>query len=1042
MTSRPWLLVVCKWLRGAIVAILGGCLPCFVSLAGTLHALDPNKRITQYMHTSWRTQDGSAPSAMYAIAQTSDGFLWLLSTRGEIYRFDGVEFRVWRLPAEAESIGRITNLVADHAGGLWAMGAEGIAHLKGEAVISQVRLDGLEPNPRNVSNDSDGSIWVVRGDNGIAEPVCHVTDRDLKCYGKADGIPISPIDAILADGHGGFWLGGQAALAHWHGGVSELYPIPGLKPNMGAPGVMSLARGGDGSLWVGIFSSGAGLGLARLEGGTVKSFVTPAFDGSKITVFSLYCDRDGNIWVGTAKDGVFRVHANKVDHYGRNEGLSGDFVRAFAEDREGIVWAATNNGIDNFHAPHVTTFSVLEGLGRDQAVGILASRDNTIWVANGESLDHIVDGNVSSIRSGHGLPGQQVSSLLEDRSGNLWVGVDDGLYLFKNGIFRRLPERNHQPLGLVYGLAEDSDGNIWAVCAGTARLVRIRDFQVQEGLSPEQVPASRIAPNPQGGIWIGTRKGELGLYRNGALQNFAVNPDPDSPLANQIIAQPDGFVLAAFDDGLIGLRQGKVQRMTKKNGLPCEGVFSFIEDGEKRWWLNTQCGIVEFSDSELERWWANPEAVVQTRHYDVLDGARPSGRPPFNSAATSPDGRVWFVNSGVVQMVDPAGLLQKALPAETYIDSVIVDRKEFAATDNLELPPHPRDLQIDYTSPTFTVPQKVKFRYRLDGYDHDWHVAGTRRQAFYTDLPPGKYSFRLMAANSDGVWNENAAKLEFSVAPAYYETNWFRAFCAIAFLALLWAIYEWRVRQLQHQFEMTLDARVGERTRIARELHDTLLQSFHAVLLRLQTVSYLLPEGEPKRKLDSTIEQAAGAITEGRDTVKGLRDSAVQTNALALALRTLKEDLVAGSSDQHPEFRVGVEGEPRDLHPILRDDIYKLAAEALRNAFRHAQAKNVEVEIHYDTERFRLRIRDDGRGIDPTVLAGGGREGHYGILGMRERANMIGGKLEIQSKLDAGTELELSIPAKLAYRKLQRRSWPKFRSAGEEDQSKAAGVES
>ena len=313
-------------------------------------------------------------------------------------------------------------------------------------------------------------------------------------------------------------------------------------------------------------------------------------------------------------------------------------------------------------------------------------------------------------------------------------------------------------------------------------------------------------------------------------------------LTNEMIAQPDGSVLAAFDDGLVGLRQGKVQRMSTRNGLPCDGIVSFVEDNKNRWWLNTQCGIVEFSDSELQRWWNNPEVVVHTRVFDVLDGARPSSRPPFNSAATSPDGRVWFVNSGVVQMIDPASLSQTALPANAYIESVTVDRKEFEANDNLKLAPHPRDVQIDYTSPTFLIPQRVKFRYRLDGYDHDWHEAGTRRQAFYTDLPPGRYSFRVIAANSDGGWSSDAAQLDFSVAPAYYQTNWFRALCAVLFLALLSAAYGWRVRQLHRGFELTLDARVGERTRIARELHDTLLQSFHGVLLRFQTVFQLLPE--------------------------------------------------------------------------------------------------------------------------------------------------------------------------------------------------------
>jgi signal transduction histidine kinase len=292
-------------------------------------------------------------------------------------------------------------------------------------------------------------------------------------------------------------------------------------------------------------------------------------------------------------------------------------------------------------------------------------------------------------------------------------------------------------------------------------------------------------------------------------------------------------------------------------------------------------------------------------------------------------------------------------------------------------------------------------------------------------LPPGKYTFRVVASNIDGVWDDTPARLDFSVTPAYYQTNWFRALCVVFFLAMLWATYQWRLRQLHRQFEMTLDARVGERTRIARELHDTLLQSFHGLLLRFQTVSQLLPERpiEAKEKLDNAIEQAAGAITEGRDAVQGLRDSTIQTNDLALAISTLGEELAADSTGHRPAFRVAVEGQSRDLHPILRDEVYKIAAEALRNAFLHANAKQVEVEIRYDNEQFRLRVRDDGKGIDAAVLSAQSREGHYGLPGMRERASIIGGKLTVWSEVDAGTEVELCLPADIAYVSSRRGSW-------------------
>ncbi|MGA9989588.1 MAG: two-component regulator propeller domain-containing protein, partial [Terriglobales bacterium] len=972
MASRRRLLLRVSGPRTTIAAALACHLTCIWLLAGSAHALDPNKRITQYIHTSWRVEQDNIKPHGYGIAQTSDGFLWF--TSGDMTTFDGLRFTSWDGPPNGGSItkgapfGQIVQVVSDHGGGLWVFGLRGIVHLKGRVVTSQFELQGLR-NLQNFSEDDDGSIWVVRGNNSISDlPLCHVADRTVKCFGKADGIPISPVNSILADGKGGFWLGGQTALVHWHDGVSETYPIEGLKSNAGQAGIAGLARGPDGSLWVGILREGPGRGLGQLTKGAFQPFVTPSFDGSKLAVHNMIFDRDGSLWVGTVGQGIFRICGNVVDHYGRTEGLSSDNVTALFEDREGILWAATPDGIDNSRDPRIASFSTLEGLG-NRPMGVLAGRDGTIWVASTGSLDRIEkNGTISSIRTGDGLPGSLVASMLEDRAGNMWVGVDDGLFLFKNGRFRRLPEPNHKPLGSVVGMAEDIDGNIWAECAGNpGKLVRIRDFQVREEFPASQVPTGRtLAPDPQGGIWIGTLEGDLALFRHGVLKTFPLNAKGD-PFIRQIIANADGSVLAGSADGLVGVRQGKVQRMTTKNGLPCNFVTSFIQDREKRWWLYTDCGIVELPDSELQRWWTNPEVIVQTRVYGESDGAQ-AGRPDYNSAAYSSDGRVWFASGVWVQMVDPSRLSQKAFPAATYIESVVADRKEFTATDNLRLPPNPRDLQIDYTSPTFTIPQKVKFRYRLDGYDRDWKDAGTRRQAFYTDLPPGRYSFRVIACNSDGVWNDSAAKLDFYVAPAYYQTNWFRALCATVFLALLWAAYQWRVRQLHHQFDITLEARVGERTRIARDLHDTLLQSFHGLVFRFQAARNMLPNRpeEATQALDTALIRAEQALDESRHSIQGLRPSQSVENELDQMLITTGQELASSNhaEDGSPRFEVIVDGERRGQPPMIKDEIGRIARELLRNAFRHARAHEIEVEIRYENDVFRLIVRDDGKGMD------------------------------------------------------------------------------
>jgi len=433
------------------------------------------------------------------------------------------------------------------------------------------------------------------------------------------------------------------------------------------------------------------------------------------------------------------------------------------------------------------------------------------------------------------------------------------------------------------------------------------------------------------------------------------------------------------------------------------------------------------SASDYESWLKFPEAALSVKTFDALDGSQPGyelGQPEVSKSA---DGRLWFASSDKVQMIDPSRTYTNVIPPPVYVEEVIADRKNYPPGVGLRLPALTRDIEIDYTALSFVVPQKVRFRYKLEGRDTTWQEPGTRRQAFYSDLRPRKYRFRIIACNNDGLWNEQGATLDFSVAPAWYQTNWFRVACVVVFLVLLWGIYRLRVQQLQHQFAIGLEARVNERTRIARDLHDTLLQSFHGLILRFQAATNLLPERpvEAKQRFETAIDQAAQAITEGRDAVQGLRSSTVETNDLAMAISALGEELAAdGTIADSALFRMAVEGTPRNLHPILRDEVYRIAGETLRNAFRHAQARQIEVEIHYDARQFRFRVRDDGKGIDPEILGEHPRPGHFGLHGMRERAKIVGGQLDVWSELDSGTEVELSIPASRAYATSSaRRSW-------------------
>jgi signal transduction histidine kinase len=572
-------------------------------------------------------------------------------------------------------------------------------------------------------------------------------------------------------------------------------------------------------------------------------------------------------------------------------------------------------------------------------------------------------------------------------------------------------------------MTEDVDGSIWATTSDLTgnkhRLLRIQDLRIREEISSPQLPdANTLAADPHGGVWLGLTSGGLTRFRNGQMEVFPFSSPHEGPVYS-LLVNSDASILAATPSGLVGWRNGSLQTLTARNGLACDVIYSLIYDRDASLWLYAACGVIAIPNSELQRWWQSPNATVKSRLFDVFDGARPMSTPFQPTASQSPDGRLWFANQNVLQMIDPAHLDSNPVLPPVHVEAMIADHKNYAPRDGLRLPPRTRDLEIDYTALSFVAPQKVRFRYKLEDHDSEWQDPGTRRQAFYANLRPGHYRFRVLACNNDGVWNEAGATLAFSLAPAWYQTWWFRGASLAVFLALLWALYQLRLRQLAQQFNITLEARVNERTRIARELHDTLLQSFQALLLRLQTVRNVLP-GRPEeaaQRLDSAIDQTAQAITEGRDAVDELRSSAVVTNDLAQAIGTLGADLAAQETNQTAVvFGVEVEGTPRNLQPILRDEVYRIASEAMRNAFRHAGAQRIDVEIGYDDRHFRMRVRDDGRGIDTKVLTQEGRAGHYGLQGMRERAKLIGGHLDVWSKLNSGTEVELNIPATIAYR--------------------------
>ena len=743
--------------------------------------------------------------------------------------------------------------------------------------------------------------------------------------------------------------------------------------------------------------------------GTPATVTIPGLDTEKVT--ALYVDREQSVWIGTSNEGIYRIVSGRIDRFRADGGLSSNGVTSFFEDREGNVWVATTKGLDRFRDTRVVTFSTAEGLSADLARSVLAAADGRVWIGNMGGLDVIHGSRVTSVR----IPGRNVTALWEDRARRLWVGLDNELALYADGEFRRvhgLDGRTH--LGLVTTITEDRDGNLWASIAGVQpRLLRIRDLAVQEEFPAQQIPYSVVlAPDTDGGIWLGLLNGQLGHYRNGTFDTFPLHQKAQ-PVSG-LMVDSDGSVWASSASGLARWKQGVVTTLTRKNGLPCDEMVSAARDRHDTLWLYARCGLLAVDAAELERWSRHPDTAIRYRLFDVVDGAMPSASSFQPNVSVSPDGRLWFANDAVVQTVDPEALRPNAVAPPVLVEALRADRRDYAIAGLVNLPARSRDIEISYTALSFAVPEKVRFRYRLEGRDQVWSDAGTRRQAFYNDLPPGTYRFRVIAANNDGVWNEAGRdRWLSSIAPAYYQTTWFRAWSlwSPGCRSLVGAVSAAAFGRLAHDFNRRLEERVAERTRIARELHDTLLQSFQGLMLRLQVVDDLLPAGSAKHQLDEALERADQAIAEGRDAVWDLRDSAAATNDLAQAVRALGEELATPDS---AAFHLVVEGTARDLNPILRDEVYCITREALRNAFRHARARRIETDIVYGEQAFRVRVRDDGEGIHQRTLHEG-RAGHYGLRGMRERAQAVAGTLDIWSRPGSGTEIDLRIAAASAY---------------------------
>ncbi|MBV9154947.1 MAG: hypothetical protein JO097_01705, partial [Acidobacteriaceae bacterium] len=859
-------------------------------------ALNPQLDLTQYAHTAWTAREGLNGSTR-CIVQTRDGYIWL-GTEFGLARFDGVRFVPWVAPRQHLPSNNIRSLLAARDGTLWIGTVEGLASWRDGKVKRYAEVAGQ--NVLTLLEDGDGTVWA--GTFGTPNgKLCAVQRSGVKCYGS-DGSLGQWVYTVYQE-HGQLWVHSGSGVWRWKPGPPKRFPVrlPGSFESS-----QTLVQGDNGA------------GLIAIADGRIRQIINervsdyPLSTGDwQFTALNLLRDRDGVLWIGTLGRGLLRVHHGKTSVFAQSDGLSGNRILSLFEDREGNIWAGTADGLDCFREFAVPSISVKQGLSRTSIMTVLAARDNTVWLSALDGLNRWNNGHItiyhapsdartegSRVRArardapapDGGLPQQTVAeitdpelpdneagSLFEDDHGRIWVSTPAGITRFEHGRFHRLRDL---PGGWVNTMIGDGHGGLW-ISYQDYGVTRVVNEKVTERIPWSKlgghVVASALRADPtRGGLWLGFFQGGLVYFKDGQVRaSYGKSEGLGSGRVMRLLFDHDGTLWAATEGGLSRLRNGRITTLASSNGLPCDTVHWAIEDDRSSVWLYTACGLLRMPRTDLDAWASDPTHKVKFTLFDSSDGVRSRALLPGYTprVSKSPDGKVWFATIESVSVIDPQNLPRNRLPPPVHIEQITVDGKAYEAARELRLPARVRNLAIQYTALSFVAPEKVHFKYKLEGQDQGWREVINDRQVQYSNLPPRSYRFRVIACNNSGVWNETGDALDFSIEPAYYQTTWFRTLCAFFFLSLLWIAYQFRVGHLRRELNMASEARLNERMRIGRELHDSLLQTVQGLMLSLQAVSETMPLGAAKSKFEKTLEIGDRAIREARQAVRDLRSA-------------------------------------------------------------------------------------------------------------------------------------------------------------------------
>jgi len=1010
---------------------------------------------------------GEAPNHLRVnqIVQDDLGFLWLATSDG-LKRYDGYRIRDFRHDADnpnSPTDNYIYALFKDRSGKVWV--ANGNRYLQTYDPATE-RFTLFRPDPRDpavlkarvgeINQDRAGAIWLST-DTGLYRIEAATGKTVHYEHNPKDAATLSSniVRSTLETQDGTLWVAttaGLDTLDRRTGKVARRVQFPTPHSEW-----TKIIQDHAGIIWL-AYNETQG-GLARLDPGAndLKHYPLLLQDDKETWpgVRTMYEDGDGNLWLGTIRAGLYKLDRERKQlvRY-RNAptdsaSLASDEIASLFEDREGGVWVGTRgDGADWFSRKPLLFRRYTHEPGNPNSIDkdvVLAAFEDShgiLWLAGGRRLLELdrQTGKFDYYHPIRHLPGEMVYSIVEDSSGFLWFGAvgGGGLSRFdrRTGKIKAYRHDNENPRSLsndeVRSLLIDHNGTLWA---GTDDGLNAFDPQTEEFrvYAPPAKPSTyrSIVEDSKGYLWLSSAW--TGVHRfDPATGKFTVYQHSDKPGSldsdnvNAVSVDHSGMLWLGTQDGLSGLNPASGVFTTYDLGPPNSPVNGILEDARGNLWLGTNSGLVRF----------DPRRHT-VRRYSMSDGLAGNEFPLNGAVWKSPRGEMFFGSYGGLTFFDPEQIADSPYsPPVRLTDIQILGKpvsiggnsplkRSISVTDSMTLNHAQSVVSFEFSALSYANPERNRYRYRLEGLDDKWYETdSSRRFVTYTTLAPRDYMFRVQGSDNRGVWNQNGVSLRIRILPPWWGTWWFRGVCAAVFLLLLWAAYQLRVRQLQHEFNMRLEGRVEERTRIARELHDTLLQSVQGLMFSFQAARNLLPgrTEDAIRTLDHAIREGDEAIAEGRDAIQGLRaDPALESNLEHLLTAAVKELARSSSAEGDlPAFRVTVEGAWQPLSPVLQDEVYRIAREILRNAFHHAHASRVELEIAYAPQFFRLRIRDNGKGIDRKVLEQGSRQGHWGMPGIRERAKRIGARLRLWSEPGAGTEAELTVPARIAYGKVHR----------------------